>query len=225
MVSFTTLNERITVLAFAGFRSIEADIPNPARVIETAKADAAPVEGLVRGPHDGLLHVVDINLDLARNMFANEANPVPVLGAPLVSLGSFMGNLDPGLVVHNKTIVGVRVGHAGNMRVVEVGAILKTVEDAHIPMAVFLARLLKLGLEHEVLHLHVPNQANGQGGAYLVLVLAWFGLELDKALSSHSGHFPIARGGEPKTFFLLRLITLKILGVHQLVAGRNAFGQ
>ena len=224
MVSFTTLNEWITILAFAGFRGIEAHIPNPARIIETAKADAAPVEGLVRGPHDGLLHVVDINLDLARNMFADKADPVPVLGTPLMSLGGFMGNLNPGLVVHNKTIVGMRVGHTGNVGVVEMGTILETVEDAHIPMAVFLARLLKLGLEYEVLHLHVPNQANGQGGAHLVLVLAWFRLELDKALFSHGGHFPIARGGEPKTIFLLSLITLKILGVHQLVAGRNALG-
>ena len=158
-------------------------------------------------------------------MFANEANPVPVLGAPLVSLGGFMGNFDPGLVVHDKTIVGVRVGHAGNVGVAEVGTVLETVEDTHIPMAVFLARLLKLGLEHEILHLYVPDQANGQGGAHLVLVLAWFRLELDKALASHSGHFPIARRGEPKPTFLLGLIALKVLGVHQLVAGRNAFGQ
>ena len=43
----------------------EYDVGDDAGVIERTEADAAPVEGLVGCPHDGLLHVVDINLDLA----------------------------------------------------------------------------------------------------------------------------------------------------------------
>ena len=158
-------------------------------------------------------------------MFANEADLMPVLGAPFVSLGGFMGNLCPRAVIHDEAVVGMRIGNTGNVGVVEVGAILEPIKNAHVPVAIFLTRLLKLDLEYEVLYLHVPDQANGQGGAHLILVLAWFGLELDKALASHSGYLPIARGGEPKTIFLISRITLKILGVNQLVAGRNAFGQ
>ena len=63
-VSFAPFDEGVTTLAFAGFRSKEADVSNPACVIETAEADAAPVKGLIGGSHDGLFHVVDINLDL-----------------------------------------------------------------------------------------------------------------------------------------------------------------
>ena len=102
---------------------------------------------------------------------------------------------------------------------------LETVEDAHIPVAVFLARLLKLGLEYEVLHLDVFQQADGIWRAHLVLVFRWVGLELDKALAPHCGHIPIVRGGEPKPTFLFCSIALKILRMHELVAGGNAIGQ
>ena len=83
----------------------------------------------------------------------------------------------------------MRAGHAGNVRVVEMVTILKTVEDAHIPMAVFLARLLKLGLEYEVLHLHVRIRPMVKGERTLYLYLLGFVLNSIKLFSLTAGTF------------------------------------
>ena len=79
-------------------------------------------------------------------MFADEANVMPILAAPLVPLGRFVRNLRAGFVVHDEAVMSMVVGHACNMGIIEVGTILEIIENAHVAMSVLLSRLLKLNL-------------------------------------------------------------------------------
>ena len=79
-------------------------------------------------------------------MFANESNVMPIPCAPLVPLGRFVRNLRPRLVVHDEAVMSMSIRHACDVGIIEVGAILEIIENAHVTMSVLLARLLKLSL-------------------------------------------------------------------------------
>ena len=65
LVLFSPFDERISRVALAGFGSVETDIADASRVVETTETDSPPIKRLVDRSHDGLLHVVDEYLDLS----------------------------------------------------------------------------------------------------------------------------------------------------------------
>ena len=97
---------------------------------------------------------------------------MPLPATPLVSLGRLVGNLRPRPAVHDETVMSMVVGHAGNVGIVKMGTVPKAVEDAHIPVTVFLARLTQFGLENEILDFDSSKQGDVVGRTDLVLVLA-----------------------------------------------------
>ena len=125
-----------------------------------------------------------------------------------------MRNFSSRFTVHDKTIVSMIVGYAGNMSVIKMGTVLEIVEYAHVTMPVFFSRLPKFGLKNEILDLDSIDQRDIQGGTNLVLVLALTEM-LDEANALFFSPFPHPLVGCDK--LIKQFLRFKVLFVNEFL--------
>jgi hypothetical protein len=161
-------------LAFHG-GGPDANVCDATGIVERSDADGAGGEGFIFGDHDGGFEVIEPDFDEAGGGLAFETNPVPGVQAPVDSGAGFAG--DPGArgVMDEEDIMGMVVGGAGEVYVVEVGGVLEAEEEAEVAVWVVFAGLEQVTFEDEIAELAIGDERDIGGGSDGGLVLALFG--------------------------------------------------
>lgn len=121
---------------FLGGGSPDADIVDPADIVEGAEADEPLFEWNAVGNHDGSQHVVEVEGDGAFCDISNDADFAPNFDSPIDADRTEIGDRCSGRFVNHENVVSVVVAGFGDMDVHVVGWVFESEEEAMVAMSV-----------------------------------------------------------------------------------------